>query len=81
LKFSLVWLIIYTLSNKSNYIDTLSTDNSIVKINAQTAFENYYIASSYGAKTDLYNYFTSTLNGSIRSEARNYAINLINNNP
>jgi len=66
--------------NKLNYIDNLSTDESNVKLNAQTAAENFYIASSYGAKIDLYTYFTNTLKRSIRTEARTYATNLINNN-
>ena len=67
--------------NKSSYIDNLSTDTSNVKLNAQTAAENFYIASSYGANKDLYNYFVDTLHRSIRQEARTYAINLIANNP
>jgi hypothetical protein len=66
--------------NKANYIDSLSTDESNVKLNAQTASENFYIASSYGAKTDLYNYFVNTLKRNIRQEARDYANNLIRNN-
>jgi hypothetical protein len=65
------------LSNKLNYIDTLSTDTNNVKLNAQTAAENFYIASSYGASKDLYDYFTVTLKRSIRKEARDYANNLI----
>lgn len=66
--------------NKGNYIDSLSTDESNVKLNAQTASENFYIASSYGAKIDLYTYFVNTLKRSIRQEARDYANNLIKNN-
>ena len=69
------------LENKLYYIDTLSTDTTNAKLNAQTAAENFYIAASYGAKQDLYIYFTVTLRRSIRQEARDYAINLINNNP
>jgi hypothetical protein len=65
------------VDNKLNYVDNLSTNIDNVKLNAQTAAENFYIASSYGAKTDLYNYFTKTLRRSIRQEARNYANNLI----
>ena len=65
------------LPNKLNYIDTLSTDSNNVKLNAQTAAENFYIASSYGASKDLYDYFTVTLKRSIRKEARDYANNLI----
>jgi len=65
------------VSNKLNYIDTLSTDTNNVKLNAQTASENFYIAASYGANKDLYDYFTETLKRSIRQEARDYANNLI----
>ncbi len=63
----------------SDYIDNLSYDyNSVIKLNYQTARENFYIASSYGANTDLYDYFVNTLRCPIRNEARTYAINLIN---
>ena len=65
-------------ANKFDYIDRFSYD---AKLNAQTAAENFYIAASYGANKDLYNYFVSTLRRSIRQEARTYAINLIANNP
>jgi hypothetical protein len=60
-----------------------STFNTMLdsKLNMQTAAENYYIASSYGANKDLYTYFTVTLGAPIRQEARTYAINLIANNP
>jgi hypothetical protein len=68
-------------SDKLTYIDNLSTNTSNVKLNAQTAAENFYIASSYAANKDLYNYFNSILGRSIRQEARSYAINLIVNNP
>jgi hypothetical protein len=67
-------------SDKLTYIDNLSTNTSNVKLNAQTAAENFYIASSYGANKDLYDYFENTLHRSIRIEARSYAINLIVNN-
>jgi hypothetical protein len=69
------------LSNKLDYIDNLSTDIYNAKLTAQTAAENFYIASTYGANQDLYTYFTVTLKRSIRQEARDYAINLIKNNP
>ena len=63
--------------NKLNYIDSLSTDINNAKLNAQTAAENFYIAATYAASTDLYDYFTGTLQRSIRQEARTYAINLM----
>jgi len=66
--------------NKLNYVDTLSTNTNNAKLTAQTAAENFYIASSYGANKDLYDYFTITLKRSIRQEARDYATNLIANN-
>lgn len=68
-------------SDKSIYIDNLSTNTSNAKLNAQTAAENFYIASSYAANKDLYDYFERILGRSIRQEARSYAINLIVNNP
>ena len=71
----------YNLPNKLDYIDNLSTSLDDVKLNAQTAAENFYIASSYGATRDLYDYFVNTLKRSIRSEAQTYVINLIRNNP
>jgi hypothetical protein len=52
--------------NKLNYIDSLSTDINNAKLNAQTAAENFYIAATYAASTDLYDYFTGTLQRSIR---------------
>jgi hypothetical protein len=48
------------LPNKLDYIDNLSTNTNDVKLTAQTAAENFYIASSYGAAQDLYDYFTKT---------------------
>jgi len=73
----------YFLNNADEltYLDNLSTDALNVKLNAQTAAENFYIASSYGANKDLYDFFTGTLHRSIRQEARTYANNLIVNNP
>jgi len=70
-------------SNISSPTNDGSTQDPIanLRLNSQTASENFYIASSYAAKQDLYTYFTVTLRRSIRLEARDYAINLINNNP
>jgi hypothetical protein len=68
--------------NIQTYTDgNLNVNRSELRLNSQTAAENFYIASSYGAKQDLYTYFTVTLRRSIRQEARNYALNLISNNP
>ena len=47
------------------------------KLTYQTAAENYYIAASYGANKDLYDYFKITLGAPIRDEARTYALDLI----
>jgi hypothetical protein len=58
-----------------------NVDPSYLRLNPQTAAENFYIASSYGAKQDLYTYYTVTLRRSIRPEAQTLALNLINNNP
>ena len=52
-----------------------------LRFNAQTAAENFYIAASYGAKQDVYTYFTVTLRRSISPEAQTYAINLIKDYP
>lgn len=65
--------------NKLSYIDSLSTNTSNAKLNVLTVIENLYIASTRGARLDLYNYFTGTLKVPIRQEARTYAINLMNN--
>jgi hypothetical protein len=51
------------------------------KLTCQTAAENYYIAASYGANKDLYDYFKNTLGAPIRDEARAYALKLISDNP
>jgi hypothetical protein len=51
------------------------------KLTCQAAAENYYIAASYGATKDLYDYFKNTLGAPIRDEARTYALKLIADNP
>ena len=51
------------------------------KLTCQTAAENYYIAASYGANKDLYDYFKNTLGAPIRDEARAYALKLMSDNP
>ena len=67
--------------NIIKYTDgNMNVDPDNLRLNSQTAAENFYIASSYGANQDLYNYFTVTLRKSIRPEAQIYAINLINKN-
>ena len=39
--------------NRSVYMDTLSTSDTLNKLNYQTASENFYIAASYGAGKNL----------------------------
>ena len=71
-----------TPQNIANYTDgVMNTDPNNLRLNLRTAAENFYIAASYGAKQDIYTYFTVTLRRSIRPEAQTFALNLIKNNP
>jgi hypothetical protein len=76
--------------NAANYVDSITVAkapgfNPIggegPKLTCQAAAENYYIAASYGATKDLFDYFKNTLGAPIREEARTYALKLIADNP
>ena len=70
--------ILKTPSPLYNYWDERGGEGP--KLTCQTAVENYYIAASYGAEKDLYDYFKTTLGAPIRDEARTYALELLRNN-
>ncbi len=76
-----------TLDDNTKYIDQDTINNDQYKwvvmdkkLTMQTAWENFYIMLSFGANTNLYDYFKGTLKFEPREEARLYADNLITRN-